>query len=545
MEEAAMIVIIRNLLRKIDESLTVSWWVIGGFTLFLCLLLAAGFIGIYSLDGASMKSQQEAMSADLARESQIEFQKQFYCWKNAVISGEGGNEFRENYHAFSQHAAKVQDLLFNLGNMVSDDAEMAGQVSELMRRHRKVTSEYIALLVRYEDTQFRNRNEILSSAAGGDAESLEMMENIAKKILKNSDEGRRDADRYYGRLVLISFTAIAVSAFVMSIIIGYKLLTMNARLEFLVKRRTEQLETACAEISISEKKYRALVEGTNDIIFSLDESLNFTTFNRALLSQLQMRESEITGKSFYSIVYISGDDRVDSREIVREKIGEFLADRKSVTFTTDFRAVLLSEPKEYTVSLEFIETEGKNEIIGRAVPASSYSLFEKLHYERKKFTIGNYLGAVDDITHHLTHNLNDRLERREIVLIRLALREILFNAIEHGNLSITFDEKTKAMMEDGYFSLIHARQNDPRYSGKRVTIEYQVNDAKITYLVTDEGAGFDHESATRKRAAANEEFVPHGRGITMAMNIFSSIRYNKKGNSVLLEKKFGDESSTG
>lgn len=537
-----MIGILKNLLRKVDDSLTVSRWVIGGFTLFLCLLLAAGFIGLYSLDGASMKSQQEAMSADLARESQIEFQKQFYCWKNAVIGGEGGDEFRENYHAFSQHAARVQDLLFNLGNMVSDDGELAGQVSALMLRHRKVTSEYIALLVRYEDKKFRNRNEILSNAAGEDAESLEVMERIAKQILKNSEEGRQNADRYYGRLVLMSFTAIAVSAFLMSIIVGYKLLTMNARLEFLVKKRTDELETACAAISISEKKYRALVEGTNDIIFSLDDSLNFTAFNRALLSQLQMREPDVTGKSLYSIVYVSGDGRVDSREIVKEKIEDFLANRKSVTFTTDFRAVLLSEPKEYTVSLEFIETEGKTEIIGRAVPASSYSLFEKLHYERKKFSIGNYLGTVDDITHHLTHNLNDRMERREIVLIRLALREILFNAIEHGNLSITFDEKTKAMMEDGYFGLIHARQNDPRFSGKRVMIEYQIDDDKITYLVTDEGAGFDHESATKNRAAANENFIPHGRGITMAMSIFSSVRYNKKGNSVLLEKKLRNES---
>ncbi|HEY1406941.1 MAG TPA: ATP-binding protein, partial [Spirochaetota bacterium] len=137
-----------------------------------------------------------------------------------------------------------------------------------------------------------------------------------------------------------------------------------------------------------------------------------------------------------------------------------------------------------------------------------------------------------------TRNLHDRIDEKEIVLLRLALREMVFNAIEHGNLGISFEDKTAAMAEDRYFALIRERQNDPAYAAKQVTVEYQLDHEKISYLVTDEGKGFNHHKMMNKTDDANDDMIPHGRGVSMAKNIFSSIRYNRIGNSVLMEKRF-------
>jgi anti-sigma regulatory factor (Ser/Thr protein kinase) len=122
--------------------------------------------------------------------------------------------------------------------------------------------------------------------------------------------------------------------------------------------------------------------------------------------------------------------------------------------------------------------------------------------------------------------------------MRIALREILINAIEHGNLGITFEEKTRAIIEDTYFKLIEQRRADPRYGSRKVKIEFIIDGDKAAYKITDQGDGFDVEKHHQRVAQANEELLAHGRGILMTKNAFDKVTYNGKGNQVVLVKKF-------
>ena len=126
----------------------------------------------------------------------------------------------------------------------------------------------------------------------------------------------------------------------------------------------------------------------------------------------------------------------------------------------------------------------------------------------------------------------------------MTLTELLTNALEHGNLDISYDEKTRWMEEHGdIFSLIAERAADPRYANKQITITYVIGKHKSTVSIRDEGDGFDWRKYVDKKHIDNEAL--HGRGISLAAELVSKIAYNEKGNQVVFEiNNRIDESNT-
>ena len=119
------------------------------------------------------------------------------------------------------------------------------------------------------------------------------------------------------------------------------------------------------------------------------------------------------------------------------------------------------------------------------------------------------------------------------------MREIIINAIEHGNLNISFEEKSKATNDGNYLEFVLSRQKDPNYKDKKVTIEFLLNSNKVMYKIEDEGNGFNYREIIQKiQNTVDEDMLAHGRGLRMAFNIFDEVKFNKKGNQVLLVKHF-------
>ncbi len=155
------------------------------------------------------------------------------------------------------------------------------------------------------------------------------------------------------------------------------------------------------------------------------------------------------------------------------------------------------------------------------------------------YAIENLLAAAEDVTQLVTRNLKRLVDQKQAKLVRIALREMIINAIEHGNLGISFREKSKAMLDDSYFDFVARKRCEPCYRDRRVTVSYSVEEERIVYVITDEGDGFDHKKVMGDNSRdANRHMLAHGRGISMAKNIFDAVRYNKKGNQVKLIKKF-------
>jgi len=302
------------------------------------------------------------------------------------------------------------------------------------------------------------------------------------------------------------------------------------------KSKTE-IEEAHRLLSLSEEKYRLLIEGSSDIIFTLDENLDFINANYAIANELRLNPKMIQGLNFLELIYKDEREQHVSALLVKEKLDEFMKDKKPIVFRASFISPINTEPKEMQVHLEYINIAGKNEILGKASNVLDDSLLKYFESEKQKYSIGNYLITADEITHRITRNLKKYLDPANIKIMQIALREIIINAIEHGNLGVTFEDKSDSMMNDNYFDLIRSRQIEPQNLEKKVQIEYSINSERVIYIISDEGEGFDYQRfTTASQHEVNENFLAHGRGITMTQSAFDDVTYNKKGNHVMLTK---------
>ncbi len=114
----------------------------------------------------------------------------------------------------------------------------------------------------------------------------------------------------------------------------------------------------------------------------------------------------------------------------------------------------------------------------------------------------------------------------------IGLSELMINAVEHGNLGFGYAEKSAALEDLSWDRKIEERLQEPAYKDKRVQVKMERTPGKLTFLVIDEGEGFDF--------SAFNEFSPerlldsHGRGIMIARaTSFSSLEYQGCGNEVL------------
>jgi len=111
------------------------------------------------------------------------------------------------------------------------------------------------------------------------------------------------------------------------------------------------------------------------------------------------------------------------------------------------------------------------------------------------------------------------------------LSELVINAIEHGNLAISYDEKTQFIKDDTLYDEIDKRLLLDEYKDKRVLIEYTRDQESIVFTITDEGKGFDYNSYIN--IDLSEVLDSHGRGIAMAKLLsFDNIVYQGAGNIV-------------
>jgi anti-sigma regulatory factor (Ser/Thr protein kinase) len=121
-------------------------------------------------------------------------------------------------------------------------------------------------------------------------------------------------------------------------------------------------------------------------------------------------------------------------------------------------------------------------------------------------------------------------------VVTLGLVEILTNAIEHGSLGISYEEKREALRSSVFYDLARQRSLQSPWKDRRVHARSLVDpeEGLVRFRVEDEGDGFDWRNMPDPFSQTNLG-ARHGRGILMASHAFQSLRYNEKGNTVTLE----------
>jgi len=120
----------------------------------------------------------------------------------------------------------------------------------------------------------------------------------------------------------------------------------------------------------------------------------------------------------------------------------------------------------------------------------------------------------------------------------LGLTELMLNAVEHGNLAITYDEKTRLIADSALELEIERRLASPDFSGRTAYLALERTAEALIYTVSDAGNGFDW--ATYLELAPERAFDTHGRGIAMSrLMSFDYLEYLGCGNQVRCRIDFG------
>lgn len=114
----------------------------------------------------------------------------------------------------------------------------------------------------------------------------------------------------------------------------------------------------------------------------------------------------------------------------------------------------------------------------------------------------------------------------------IGLSELFINAIEHGNLGLSYADKTRLLQDECWINTIEELLESEEHSNKFVTVQMERGKTDITFTITDQGKGFDWQPYLQIDPARGGD--SHGRGIAMAgMLSFSNIEYQGNGNQVV------------
>lgn len=112
------------------------------------------------------------------------------------------------------------------------------------------------------------------------------------------------------------------------------------------------------------------------------------------------------------------------------------------------------------------------------------------------------------------------------------LSELLINAVEHGNLGISYQEKTDLVINDGWQLEVERRLSLPENQNKFVQVKIVRDTTATTFTIKDQGNGF--ESAKYLNFDPERVMDVHGRGIAMSrLTSFDSLQYVGCGNQVI------------
>src|SRR5260370_33425291 len=107
------------------------------------------------------------------------------------------------------------------------------------------------------------------------------------------------------------------------------------------------------------------------------------------------------------------------------------------------------------------------------------------------FALENDRSLIPPLVAELTENLTfmGLCDQTELLRVTVALGEALENAMIHGNLEISAEDRDRD--EKTYQELIAQRREQPPYASRLVYVTAKESRTEAVYIIRDEGPGFD------------------------------------------------------
>lgn len=176
---------------------------------------------------------------------------------------------------------------------------------------------------------------------------------------------------------------------------------------------------------------------------------------------------------------------------------------------------------EHTIKNVLTESQQKRELrklIGQQ--ASYMKLLRRAQFSFKSLAEANDLALMlAEVSMNPARTLN-------------GYQELLINAVEHGNLGITYAEKGQLLLQDRWADEVEARLQRPEYAERDVSVRLEKTASALIVTIADQGQGFDWKPYIQ--FSPERAFDLHGRGIAMSTAVsFDCLEYQGAGNIVV------------
>lgn len=153
-----------------------------------------------------------------------------------------------------------------------------------------------------------------------------------------------------------------------------------------------------------------------------------------------------------------------------------------------------------------------------------------------RFELGNAPEASMALVGFLRNSLEQVrfCDEAGLFQVSTALAEALSNAVDHGNLEL--DSAIRESDDSEYAKLRGERWKQNPFKDRHVHVTARLTPEDVTYVIRDEGSGFDPTSLPDPRDPENL-LKSSGRGIMLIRTFMDDVRFNKTGNEITMIKR--------
>jgi CheY-like chemotaxis protein len=164
------------------------------------------------------------------------------------------------------------------------------------------------------------------------------------------------------------------------------------------------------------------------------------------------------------------------------------------------------------------------------------TMLDSMRRLEAEYVLNNTLEGLDSLIGYLKEQLRfiRLLGEADILRVGTAVYEALVNAIEHGNLEISSDERDKPA--GVYRRMVEDRATDPTFRTRHVYLTTILTRTEATFTVRDQGPGFEPSSLPDPTDPENVGKV-NGRGMFLIRTFMDEVRFNETGNEITMIKR--------
>ena len=153
-----------------------------------------------------------------------------------------------------------------------------------------------------------------------------------------------------------------------------------------------------------------------------------------------------------------------------------------------------------------------------------------------RFVLNNDPGLIPSLVNHVQSLVTSvgLCDDAGVIRVCIALEEALRNALFHGNLELTSEQREGD--QEVYQRLIDERTRITPYSNRQLDVTVEVTPTTGRFVIRDQGPGFDPSKLPDPTDPANLEKVS-GRGLLLMRTFMDEVTFNKTGNEVTMIKR--------